>query len=78
MRVNGWVEVGGGQVAELPALLGHRFDHPDDPTGPSRSHGTDEAPNVSKPDPTGAVQFDAEHPARNRKVVGSNPSAGST
>jgi hypothetical protein len=33
---------------------------------------------VSRPDPTGAVQFDAEHPARNRKVVGSNPSAGST
>jgi len=32
---------------------------------------------VSRPDPTGAVQSDAEHPARNRKVVGSNPAAGS-
>jgi hypothetical protein len=34
MRVNGRVEVGGGQVVELPALLDHPFDHPDDPTGP--------------------------------------------
>jgi hypothetical protein len=29
MRVNGCVDVGGGQVVGPPALL----DHPDDPTG---------------------------------------------
>jgi hypothetical protein len=34
---------------------------------------TDRAPNVSRLDPPGAVQFNAEHPSRNRKVVGSNP-----
>ena len=38
---------------------------------------TDEAPNVSRLDPCGAVQVDAEHPSRNRKVVGSNPTSGS-
>jgi hypothetical protein len=26
---------------------------------------------VSRPDPSGAIQIDAEHPSRNRKVVGS-------
>jgi hypothetical protein len=44
---------------------------------PPRSDGIDEAGNVSRLDPSGAVQFDAEHPARNRKVVGSNPTSGS-
>jgi hypothetical protein len=33
---------------------------------------------VSSLDPSGAVQADAEHPSRNRKVVGSNPTSGST
>jgi hypothetical protein len=47
---------------------------PDDPSG---SVWTDGAPNVSRQDPTSAVQFDAEHLARNRKVVGSNPTSGS-
>jgi hypothetical protein len=28
--------------------------------------------------PSGAVQVDAEHPSRNRKVIGSNPTSGST
>jgi hypothetical protein len=45
---------------------------------PSGSVWTDEAPNVSRQDPTSAVQVDAEHLARNRKVEGSNPSSGST
>jgi hypothetical protein len=36
---------------------------------------TDGASNVSTLDPSGAVQVDAEHPTRNRKVVGSNPSS---
>jgi hypothetical protein len=36
---------------------------------PSRAVWTDEAPNVSRPDPSGAIQIDAEHPTRNRKVV---------
>ena len=45
-----------------------------DPTG---AVWTDEAPNVSRLDPSGADQIDAEHPSRNRKVVGSNPTSGS-
>jgi hypothetical protein len=32
--------------------------------------------NVSRLDLSGAVQVDAEYPARNRKVVGSNPTSG--
>ena len=44
---------------------------------PSRAIWTDEASNVSRPDPSGADQVDAEHPSRNRKVVGSNPTSGS-
>jgi hypothetical protein len=44
---------------------------------PSRAVGTDEASNVSRPDPSGAIQADAKHPTRNRKVVGSNPTSGS-
>ena len=43
----------------------------------TRSVWIDEAPNVSRLDPSGAVQVDAEHPARNRKVEGPNPSSGS-
>jgi hypothetical protein len=27
-------------------------------------------------DPSGAVQVDAEHPSRNQKVVGPNPTSG--
>ena len=38
---------------------------------------TDEAPNVSRLDPSGAIQADAEHPTHHRKVVGSNPTSGS-
>jgi len=44
---------------------------------PSGAVWTDEASNVSRLDPSGAVQVDAEHPSRNRKVEGSNPSSGS-
>ena len=44
---------------------------------PSGAVWTDEASNVSRLDPSGAVQIDAEHPSRNRKVEGSNPSSGS-
>jgi hypothetical protein len=58
----------------LSDALDHPFDHPDDP---SVSVWTDEASNVSRPDPSGADQIDAEHPTRNRKVEGSNPSSGS-
>jgi hypothetical protein len=38
-----------------------------DPTG---SVWTDDASNLSRPDPSGPVQIDAEHPSRNRKVAG--------
>jgi hypothetical protein len=44
---------------------------------PSGAVWTDEASNVSSLDPSGAIQIDAEHPSRNRKVEGSNPSSGS-
>jgi hypothetical protein len=44
---------------------------------PSRAIRTDEASNVSRLDPSAAVQAGCEHPTRNRKVEGSNPSAGS-
>ena len=36
----------------------------------------EEAANVSRPDPSRAVQVDAEHPAHHRKVVGSNLTLG--
>jgi hypothetical protein len=45
---------------------------------PSGAVWTDEALNVSRRDPSGAIQIDAEHPSRNQKVVGSNPTSGST
>jgi hypothetical protein len=38
---------------------------------PSGAVWTDEPSNVSSLDPSGAIQIDAEHPTRNRKVVGS-------
>jgi hypothetical protein len=44
---------------------------------PSGAVWTDDASHVSRLDPSGAVQIDAEHPTRNRKVVGSNPTSGS-
>jgi hypothetical protein len=36
---------------------------------PSGAIWTDDAPNVSRLDPSGAIQADAKHPTRNRKVV---------
>jgi hypothetical protein len=44
---------------------------------PSGAVWTDGPSNVSRLDPSGADQADAEHPSRNRKVVGSNPTSGS-
>jgi hypothetical protein len=44
------------------------------PSGPDQ---IDAASNVSRQDPTNAVQADAEHLTRNRKVEGSNPTSGS-
>jgi hypothetical protein len=61
-------------LGEHPSFYRIRLDHPDDPSG---FVWTDGASNVSRPDPSGADQTDAEHPARNRKVEGSNPSSGS-
>jgi hypothetical protein len=43
---------------------------------PSGAVWTDGASNLSRIDPSGADQIDAEHPSRNRKVVGSNPTLG--
>jgi hypothetical protein len=37
---------------------------------PSRAVWTESASNLSSLDPSGAIQIDAEHPTRNRKVVG--------
>jgi hypothetical protein len=36
---------------------------------PSRAIWTDSTSNVSRLDPSGAVQADAEHPSRNRTVL---------
>jgi hypothetical protein len=36
---------------------------------PSGADWTDDASNVSRLDPTGSDQIDAEHPSRNRKVA---------
>jgi hypothetical protein len=47
----------------------HPVDHPDDPSGSVWSHWTDEASNVSRLDPSGAVQVDAERPSHDRKVA---------
>jgi hypothetical protein len=44
---------------------------------PSGAVWTDGPRNVSRLDPSRTDQVDAEHPARNRKVVGSNPTSGS-
>jgi hypothetical protein len=44
---------------------------------PSKAVWNDSASNVSSLDPSGADQVDADHPTRNRKVVGSNPTSGS-
>jgi len=44
---------------------------------PSGAVWTDDAAHVSRLDPSGADQIDANHPTRNRKVVGSNPTSGS-
>ena len=44
---------------------------------PSGAFWTDPASNVSSLDLSRAVQVDAEHPARNRKIEGSNPSSNS-
>ena len=41
---------------------------------PSGSIWTDEAPNVSRPDPSGPDQIDVEHQATDLAVGGSNPS----
>src|SRR5829696_10142451 len=41
---------------------------------PSGAIWTDEAPNLSRPDPSGADQTDAEHQATDLAVGGSNPS----
>jgi len=45
---------------------------------PSGAVWTDDASHVSSLDPSGAVQIDAEHPSRNRKVLGPNPTSGVT
>jgi hypothetical protein len=46
-----------------------RFDHPDDqPDDRSGAVWTDGPSNVSRPDSSGAVQADAEHPSRNRAL----------
>jgi hypothetical protein len=74
MWVNGRVEVGGGQVVELPALLIIRLIIQTirrDSSGPVQ---IDEASNVSRPDPSGADQINAEHQATDLPVGGSNPS----
>jgi hypothetical protein len=45
---------------------------------PFRAVWTESASNLSSLDPSGAIRIDAEHLSRNQKVVGSNPTSGST
>jgi hypothetical protein len=49
--------------SELAALLDHPLIIQPIRRDPSRPVWIDEAPNVSRPDPTGADQIDAEHQA---------------
>jgi hypothetical protein len=59
----------------------HPDDHPDvrlDPSGAVWSRLDRRPSNLSRLDPSGAVQVDGEHPSRNRKVVGSNPASGAS
>jgi hypothetical protein len=49
--------------------LDHPFDHQTILLDPSGAVWTDDAAHVSRLDPSGAIQADAEHPSRNRKVV---------
>jgi hypothetical protein len=46
----------------------HPDDHPDDRSVSVWAVWTDKASNVSSLDPSRAIQSDAEHPTRNRKV----------
>jgi len=55
--------------------LDHSFACPDDPTAWVRSRLDRRAPKVSRLDPSGTVQVDADHPARNRKAEGSSLSS---
>jgi len=75
-----------GVVIRLRALSSGNLSMPDDHPvdlqtirrDPSGAVWSDEASNVSSPDRSGAIRVDAEHPPRNRKVGGSNPTSGST
>jgi hypothetical protein len=51
------------QLIETPGSLDHPLIIQTIRRVPSRSDGIDEAPNLSRPDPSGADQFDAEHQA---------------
>jgi hypothetical protein len=53
--------------------IDHPDDHPDDPSGSVGSRLNRQRTQREQANPTSAVWFDAEHLARNRKVVGSNP-----
>jgi hypothetical protein len=55
--------------------LDHSDDHPDDPSASVWSGLDDEGSDVSRLDPSGAVQADAEHPTPSGKVVGSTLTA---
>jgi hypothetical protein len=61
---------------EMPLLLDHPVDHPDDPTGPVSIRLIDEASDVSRPDPSGANQIDAEHQATDLAVASDVPQFG--
>jgi hypothetical protein len=51
-------------------VLDYLVDHADDPTVPSRSDWIDEASHLSKLDPSGADQIDADHEPRDLALAG--------
>jgi hypothetical protein len=64
------------RLVELPALLIIRLIIQTIRRDPSRSDAVDEAPNVSRADPSGADQIDAEHQATDLAVASDVPQFG--
>ena len=68
VRAPDWRLVPGGSGRD------HPDDHPDDPTGPAGTQRDRRCAHLTRLDPTGANQSDAEHPPTDLAVGGSSPS----
>src|SRR4029450_4115621 len=69
-----WADVAPRMARQRPRRLIIRLIIQTTRRDPSGSVWTDDASNVSRPDPSGAEQIDAEHQATDLAVGGSNPS----